>query len=86
MKTFDQAAPKPDGRLFTAVMLLASLAFVIFAVRQSAGLANDDAFITYRYARNIASGQGFVFNPGERLLGTTTPLYTLSLVPVALLA
>lgn len=39
----------------------------------------DDAFITYRYARNLLSGNGFVFNPGEYVLGTTTPLYTLLL-------
>ncbi len=37
----------------------------------------DDSFITFRYARNLLSGAGFVFNPGERVLGTTTPLYTL---------
>ncbi|NBO18100.1 MAG: hypothetical protein EBV03_02535 [Proteobacteria bacterium] len=35
----------------------------------------DDAFITYRYARNLASGHGLVFHAGERVLGTTTPLY-----------
>jgi hypothetical protein len=39
----------------------------------------DDAFITYRYARNLSTGQGFVYNPGEHVLGTTTPLYTLAL-------
>jgi hypothetical protein len=37
----------------------------------------DDAFITFRYARNLLAGAGFVYNPGERVLGTTTPLYTL---------
>lgn len=37
----------------------------------------DDAFITYRYAENIASGRGFVYNLDEAVLGTTTPLYTL---------
>jgi hypothetical protein len=37
----------------------------------------DDAFITFRYARNLLAGEGFVYNPGERVLGTTTPLYTL---------
>lgn len=37
----------------------------------------DDVFITYAYSRNIAEGRGFVFNPGERVQGTTTPLYTL---------
>ncbi|MFN2123538.1 MAG: hypothetical protein ACK2UP_08570 [Candidatus Promineifilaceae bacterium] len=39
----------------------------------------DDAYITYRYARNIALGRGFVYNIGEPVLGTTTPLYTLIL-------
>ncbi|MFP4322610.1 MAG: hypothetical protein ACLFTK_09165 [Anaerolineales bacterium] len=36
----------------------------------------DDAFITFRYSRNLAEGHGFVYNLGERVLGTTTPLYT----------
>lgn len=44
--------------------------------------AQDDAFITYRYARNIARGYGFVYNRGEQVLGTTTPLYTLWLALV----
>ncbi len=37
----------------------------------------DDAYITFRYACNIINGLGFVYNPGQRVLGTTTPLYTL---------
>jgi 4-amino-4-deoxy-L-arabinose transferase-like glycosyltransferase len=41
--------------------------------------AIDDAWITYRYAEHLGSGQGFVYNPGERVLGTSTPLYTLLL-------
>ena len=36
-------------------------------------LDTDDAYITYRYARNLADGAGFVYNPGERVLGTTPP-------------
>jgi len=40
---------------------------------------SDDAYITLRYARSIASGDGFVYNWGERVLGTTTPLFTLAL-------
>jgi hypothetical protein len=39
----------------------------------------DDAYITFRYSSNIAAGFGFVYNPGERVLGTSTPLYTLLL-------
>jgi hypothetical protein len=50
----------------------------VFAVIH-ARFAQDDAYITYRYARNLASGSGFVYNEGESVLGTTTPLYTLLL-------
>lgn len=39
----------------------------------------DDAFITFRYAENIASGLGFVYNQGEAVLGTTTPLFAMML-------
>lgn len=39
----------------------------------------EDAFISFRYAENLASGNGFVFNLGEKVLGTTTPLFTLLL-------
>ena len=39
----------------------------------------EDAFITFRYASNLAEGLGFVFNHGERVLGTSTPLLTLLL-------
>ena len=45
----------------------------------------DDAYITYRYARNIALGRGFVYNVGESVLGTTTPLYTLLLAALSLI-
>lgn len=37
----------------------------------------EDAMIVLRYARNLVEGNGFVFNPGERVLGVTTPLHTL---------
>jgi arabinofuranosyltransferase len=35
--------------------------------------APDDFYITYRYARNLAGGDGFVYNAGERVFGTTDP-------------
>jgi len=34
----------------------------------------DDAFIIYRYANNFLSGQGLVYNAGERVFGVSTPL------------
>ena len=39
----------------------------------------DDAAITYRYALNLAEARGFVYNEGERIQGTSTPLYALAL-------
>ncbi len=44
----------------------------------------DDAYITFRYARNLITGQGFVYTPGEHVLGTTTPAYTLLLAATAI--
>ena len=45
----------------------------------------DDSFITFRYARNILAGDGFVFNPGAQVLGTTTPFYTFCMVILGVL-
>jgi hypothetical protein len=45
----------------------------------------DDAYITYRYADNIAHGLGYVFNPGQRVEGTSTFLFTLLLAIPGLL-
>ena len=39
----------------------------------------DDAYITFRYARNLGEGLGLVYNPGEWVLGTTAPLWAILL-------
>ena len=39
----------------------------------------DDTYITFRYALNLAQGNGFVYNLNQPVLGTTTPLWTLVL-------
>jgi hypothetical protein len=41
----------------------------------------DDAFITFRYARNAARGLGFVYEPGEYVLGVTAPAFGVILAP-----
>ncbi|HVV48684.1 MAG TPA: hypothetical protein VHO06_03415, partial [Polyangia bacterium] len=38
--------------------------------------ASDDAYISFRYARNLARGHGLVFNVGERVEGYTDFLWT----------
>ena len=45
----------------------------------------DDTYITFRYSLNLASGHGFVYNLGEPVLGTTTPLWALALALFAAL-
>lgn len=63
-------------RLLLVIMLIVgSVAFAARVIPQPRTI--DDAFITFRYSRNIVAGEGFVYNPGTRTLGTTTPLYTL---------
>jgi hypothetical protein len=39
----------------------------------------DDAYISFRYARNLADGAGLVFNAGERVEGVSNPLWTVAL-------
>ncbi len=43
----------------------------------------DDTFISYRYAANVAHGDGLVFNKGEHVLGTTTPLWAFVLAALS---
>lgn len=62
---------------FCLLLLIASVWWIYFRLRT--GLTWEDAYITFRYSTNLASGNGFVFNPGERVLGTTTPLFALLL-------
>ncbi len=39
----------------------------------------DDAFISFRYVRNLVEGHGLVFNPGERVEGYSNFLWVLEL-------
>lgn len=66
----------PQAMLFSIAYLglVTSLGYLSFS-----GWAYDDPYITYRYAENLRHGLGFVYNPGERVLSTTTPLFTLLL-------
>lgn len=67
-----------------STLVLALLHSIALAVMAPV-LPEDDAYITYRYARNIVSGEGPVFNSGERVLGTTSPLHAASLALVGAL-
>jgi hypothetical protein len=53
-----------------AILAIATFVFVLQAISFHT-LRVDDAYITYRYGQNLVLGNGLVFNPGERLLGST---------------
>ncbi|MEZ5289938.1 MAG: hypothetical protein R2745_02555 [Vicinamibacterales bacterium] len=45
----------------------------------------DDAYISFRYARNLVTGRGYAFNPGDPVEGATNLLWTLMMaVPIGL--
>jgi hypothetical protein len=64
-------------------LLVAAAAAELLREAWRPGPQLDDAYISYRYARNLVEGLGLVYNPGERVEGFTNPLWTL-LVAVGL--
>ncbi|MEI7720135.1 MAG: hypothetical protein WCI89_02925 [bacterium] len=63
----------PEVLSFFATAAASLAVFLLSALR----FPNDDQFILYRYVDNIVAGKGFVYNIGEQVLGSTTPLFTL---------
>lgn len=57
--------------------LLLGSVFVIWTSASRHANLNDDALITLTYSKNIAQGNGFVFNHPPATLGTTTPLFAI---------
>ncbi len=70
------------GRNGQAAVLCTSLAIFLAHAASFQGFICDDAFITLRYARNIALGAGPVFNVGDRVEGFSNPLLTFLLAAV----
>jgi hypothetical protein len=63
-------------QLVSIALGLAALAWAADAALEQWWTA-DDAFISFRYARNLVDGLGLVFNSGERVEGFTNPSWTL---------
>jgi hypothetical protein len=71
---------RPDrGPRWLPAAAFAGAALLAAAFHLYTGFVNDDALITVRYADRLAHGLGFTYNDGERVLGTSTPLWTLVL-------
>ncbi len=68
-------AADPWSTLAIVVCVLGVLANYVYFRR----VIFDDAYITYRFAQNFAAGDGLVFNVGERVFGTSSPLSALLL-------
>ncbi len=69
----------------TEAALFLGAVIVRFIFYSFTGFTADDAFITYRYAENILAGNGFVYNIGDKVLGTSTPLFTFLLATLDIL-
>ena len=65
-------------RWLWAIAFALPLAVLVVSIAQTLFLC-DDAFISYRYARNLTNGHGLVFNRGERVEGFTNMLWTLEI-------
>jgi hypothetical protein len=78
----DAERPK-HGPAWLPIAAFAAAVVLGGAFAAHTGFFNDDALITVRYAENLARGIGLVYNPGEQMLGTTTPLWALVLGAVA---
>jgi hypothetical protein len=76
-----ELVPERRGLLlvFGGAVVLATALRLAFAFALVPDGLGDDGYITLRYAANLAEGKGFVYNPGEPVWGTTTPLFTLLL-------
>jgi len=72
------------ARVVWTLLAILVLAIGVFHIA-SMHVMYDDAFISYRYAANLAHGHGLVYNPGERVEGYSNFLWTLLMAVVVLL-
>ncbi|MEA1981757.1 MAG: hypothetical protein U9N54_12410, partial [candidate division Zixibacteria bacterium] len=62
-----------------SVILFFTAIIVRIVFHYFTGFTADDAFITFRYAENLASGEGYVYNISQPVFGSSTPLFVLIL-------
>lgn len=77
------------GDLLLALAAVLPLALYVVRERAIAGVSGfplDDSWIHLHFARNLAEGRGFAYNPGHPVAGSTAPLWTLLLAAGAALA
>ena len=70
---------RPGPWRWLALALLPCLAYLageLYLLDGGLGFPLDDSFIHLQFARNLAAGDGLAYNPGERVTGSTAPLWT----------
>lgn len=77
----DSPAPRPARmpRWLLAAGLLACLLYLgaeASILSGDFGFPLDDSWIHLQFAKNLAHGNGLSYNPGERVTGSTAPLWT----------
>lgn len=72
---------KSSMRGLALAMAVLALALFIWQGWSFGFCLQDDTYISLRYARHLATGQGLVFNLGERVEGYTNFLWTVALAP-----
>jgi arabinofuranosyltransferase len=74
---------RPEGaRRLGLVLLVAALVLFVAQAIHFLPYVNDDAYITFRYSRFLATGRGPFFNPGEHVEGYSNLLWMLLMAPV----
>jgi arabinofuranosyltransferase len=79
----DHEATPSDGRIrwWELLPLLGTGAILTTCMLSYKGYIKDDAFISLRFARNLAEGNGMVFNLGEQVEGYTNFLWIVLSAP-----
>ncbi len=57
------------------IFLSSALVWMVIVHMSIPVLPYEDAFITFRYVQNFLEGKGIVYNQGQKVFGSTTPLY-----------
>jgi arabinofuranosyltransferase len=66
-------------RVMARLALLAFAVLLALHADRFSGHTTDDAFISFRYAENLAQGRGLSYNPPARVEGFSNPLWVLLL-------
>lgn len=79
-------SPGMKSRVILIALLFAAVLPFAYQTALFYDYTNDDAFITFRYSRNLAEGRGPYYNPGEHVEGYTNFLQMLQTAAVIKIA